>query len=86
MPQEYTPSGSSQAYTIPAYSDVIDGVVAFRSFADDAAASVADKMGRSNAQVTTASTSLGVVRNIHMSTGTPSAGDGMDGDVWITYV
>ena len=37
MPQEYTPSGSSFTYTIPAFGDVIDGETVFRSFADDVA-------------------------------------------------
>lgn len=35
MPSEYTPSGSSRAFTVPAYADSVDGPTAFKSFADD---------------------------------------------------
>ena len=35
MPAEYTPSGSSRAYTVPAYTDTVDGPTSFKSFADD---------------------------------------------------
>jgi hypothetical protein len=38
---------------------------------------------QTNATVTTASTSSGVVRNIYTSTSNPSGG--MDGDVWMVY-
>lgn len=38
MPQEYTPGGSSVAYTIPAYGDTIDAVAVFQAFATDVAA------------------------------------------------
>jgi hypothetical protein len=35
MPTDYTPSGSSRAFTVPAYADTVDGPTAFKSFADD---------------------------------------------------
>lgn len=38
---------------------------------------------RENGTVTTASTSQGVIRNIHVSTNTPTGG--IDGDVWLRY-
>ena len=41
MPQEYTPAGSSQAYTVPAYADVVDGETVFKAIAEDIAAGVA---------------------------------------------
>jgi len=41
VPQEYTPSGSSVAYTVPDYTDVIDGPQAWKSFADDVYAGAA---------------------------------------------
>lgn len=37
-----------------------------------------------NGEVTTASTSSAVVRNIHVSTSNPTGG--IDGDVWLKYV
>lgn len=40
-------------------------------------------VSQTNGTVTTASTSLGVVRNIYLSTSTPSGG--IDGDVWFQY-
>lgn len=39
-----------------------------------------------NGTVTTASTSSGVVRNIYTSASAPSAGTGIDGDIWVQYV
>lgn len=44
MPQEYTPSGSPIAYTVPAYADVVDGPTAFKSFADDVYSGLAAKI------------------------------------------
>lgn len=41
-------------------------------------------VNQSNGTVTTASTSLGVVRNVWVSTSTSPAG-GIDGDIWIAY-
>ena len=39
---------------------------------------------KENGAVTTASTASAVVRNIHVSTSTPTGG--IDGDVWLKYV
>jgi hypothetical protein len=39
-----------------------------------------------NGAVTTASTSLAVVRNIHSSANAPTSGQGIDGDIWVQYV
>lgn len=41
------------------------------------------KVDEVNGEVTTASTSLGVVRNIYLNTTAPTGG--MDGDVWLVY-
>jgi hypothetical protein len=41
-------------------------------------------VNQSNGTVTTASTSLGVVRNVWVSTSTSPSG-GIDGDIWIAY-
>lgn len=46
--------------------------------------SVSGSVSQTNGTVTTASTSLGVVRNTYISTSLPSGG--MDGDVWFRYV
>ena len=43
------------------------------------------KVDETNGAVTTAATGSAVVRNIHLSTSTPSSGDGIDGDVWLVY-
>lgn len=43
-----------------------------------------DKVSKENGTVTTASTSLSVVRNITISTSEPTGGS--DGDVWMTYL
>ena len=40
-------------------------------------------VNKTNGAVTTASTSSAVVRNIHVSTSTPTGGS--DGDVWLKY-
>jgi hypothetical protein len=48
-----------------------------------ASISTAGAVSVTNGTVTTASTSLGVVRNIWTSTGTPTGG--ADGDIWIQY-
>lgn len=42
-------------------------------------------INKSNGTVTAASTSAGVVRNMHTSTSAPTSGDGADGDVWLRY-
>ena len=47
------------------------------------AADTSDLVSKTNGTVTTASTSSTVVRNITLSTSTPSGG--MDGDVWLQY-
>ena len=39
-----------------------------------------------NGAVTTASTSLNVVRNMTVSTSAPTSGQGSDGDIWVQYV
>lgn len=39
-----------------------------------------------NGQVTTASTSSNVVRNITVSTSAPTSAQGSDGDIWVQYV
>ena len=41
-------------------------------------------VNKTNGTVTTASTASAVVRNIHVSTSTPTGGS--DGDVWLKYV
>lgn len=48
-----------------------------------AAPTVSGGVSQTNGTVTTASTSLGVVRNIYTSTSAPSGG--IDGDVWMQY-
>jgi hypothetical protein len=53
MPQEYTPSGSPIAYTVPAYADVVDGPTAFKSFADDVYTGLAAKYDIVNADTST---------------------------------
>jgi len=45
---------------------------------------VSGKVSQTNGTVTTADTSLGVVRNTYISTSVPSGG--MDGDVWFRYI
>ena len=47
-------------------------------------APVTSYVSQTNGTVTTASTSSGVVRNIYVSTSTPTGGN--DGDVWLKYV
>lgn len=90
MPQEYTPAGSSASFTIPVFSDVIDGQKAFRDFADDVAANAVPKQGGAfSGTVTTVSpTGAGSngVRNITISDQDPSSGVGQNGDIWIRYV
>jgi hypothetical protein len=44
---------------------------------------VSSYVSQTNGTVTTASTSSAVVRNIHVSTSTPTGGS--DGDVWLKY-
>ena len=43
-------------------------------------------LATANASVTAASTSLGVVRNVWVSTTAPTAGQGNPGDLWVVYV
>jgi hypothetical protein len=43
-------------------------------------------VANNNGTVVNASPSLGVVRNIHTSTGAPTSGQGSDGDIWVQYV
>jgi hypothetical protein len=48
--------------------------------------SAINAVNTNNGTVATASTSLGVVRNIYTSTSAPTAGQGADGDIWVQYV
>jgi len=43
-------------------------------------------VSQTNGTVSTASTSLGVVRNVWTSTATPTSSNGADGDIWLVYV
>jgi hypothetical protein len=47
MATEYTPAGSTLAFTIPDYADVLDGPAAFTALADDIAAGIETKVGSS---------------------------------------
>ena len=42
-------------------------------------------LGTSNAAVTAASVSSGVVRNVWVSTSAPTSSQGADGDIWVVY-
>lgn len=62
----------------------LDGVSApIQAQLDTALSGLDLKVNRSNGTVTTASTSLSVVRNITLSTSAPTGGS--DGDVWLVY-
>jgi|688.fasta_scaffold1091708_2 hypothetical protein len=87
MPQQYTPSGSSQSYTIPEYGDIVDGETVFRTYSEDVDRAVQTRIGSADASVTQASTNLAVLRNITVSTAAPAGNTvGMDGDIWFVYV
>lgn len=60
MPQEYSPAGSSRAYTVPAYADTVDGPTAFKSFADD----VDDYLDVVQADVDTLEGTVAAINNI----------------------
>lgn len=91
MSQEYTPPGSANTFTVPAYSDVVDGPVAFKAFADDVAAGIDVKAptdspiftGTTTVVSPTATGSTGA-RQITISTAAPTGG--VDGDLWVVYV
>jgi len=42
-------------------------------------------VAQANGTVTSASTSLGVVRNVWVGTASPTSGQGSDGDLWVVY-
>lgn len=46
----------------------------------------ASGISQTNGTVTTASTSLGVLRNVWVNTAAPTSGNGIDGDIWVQYV
>lgn len=60
MPSEYTPSGSSRAFTVPAYADTVDGPVAFKSVVDD----IDDYLDVVQASVTSLSGTVAALNNI----------------------
>lgn len=51
MSGEYTPSGTSLTFTIPAYADVVDAEVLFKALCDDVAASVQTAIDSANSAV-----------------------------------
>lgn len=66
---------------------IAEGAIDNYRVADDAAIDVTKLSGvvsQTNGTVTTASTSSSVVRNITVSTSTPTGGN--DGDVWLVYL
>ncbi len=64
MSQEYTPSGSTIAYTIPAYADVVDADVLFKALVDDINVGVSAALvaaGTTDLSVKTASYTISLV-------------------------
>lgn len=72
MPQQYSPEGTDNEFTIPAFPDVLDGETAFRDFAGSIDSPPAPG-------------SRGV-RQTFVSPNDPDNALGADGDVWLKYV
>lgn len=85
---DLTAIGSGITITASQISDVT-ATAAELNFVDGVTSAVQTqldgKVSRTNGTVTTASTSLAVVRNVSLATTAPTVSDGMDGDVWLQY-
>jgi len=93
VPQNHTLPGSTSTVVVPAYTDIADGPKAFIDFADSLANNAG--IGGTGLPTVTAADNDAVLHvaggkwvtgpHISIHTAAPTAADGADGDIWITF-